>query len=173
MTLLLENPWPAIFAGAAAELILLIALWATGRGRLLLAMAGVLAVTAGMVLLAWLVETDREKVAQTLRDAAKAFESNDADAVVQFVSPSAERLRRDVHSKMRIVTFRKVTLDSDIQIVIDDRADPPTAQASFGVMAATNVVNYPTYLDVWLRKENGRWQVYQYKDHGFREALRR
>ncbi len=77
MTLLFENPLRIIFIGIVIEAVLGIVLLRTGRGALLWAMLGVLALTLAGVVVERLVVTEKERVEMTLDGITSALEAND------------------------------------------------------------------------------------------------
>ena len=87
MEIFVDSPWPAIFFGLIGEAILAVALVRTGRGALLWAMAGVLAVSLGGVALARFVVTEKKLAAAVIYDCAHAAEKNDADGILRHISP--------------------------------------------------------------------------------------
>jgi hypothetical protein len=171
MTWIVEDPWPALVGGIVVEAILGVVLVMTGRGRLLWAMAGVLAATAGLVLLEWLVVTDVERVEDAIHGVAGAIQRNDVDEVLEYVSPSAVRLRTTIQSTIRRVHVRQISIKNNLQVLVNRRVNPPAAQASFSVVVTANGIQYPTFVVVRLRLEGERWRVYDYEDRGFQEGL--
>jgi hypothetical protein len=177
MTLLLENPWPAILTGAIVEVALVVALIATGRGRLLFAMVGVLVVTLAMFLLEWFVATDREQIETQLHAAADGLSENYPSKVLATISDSATELRRFAESTMSAVVFRDVTIDKEsLKIVVDDHASPPVAAASSRVVAiggdrAGNIRGYQHVEEATLRlaKEPSGWRITDYEGHKTRD----
>ena len=180
MTFFLENPWPAILTAAVVQVGLVIALIATGRGRLLWAIAGVFVIALSLVLLEWLVATDREQVETQIHAAAEGLAENNLSKVVATFSDSASDLRTLAESTMKLVEFREVSVDSQsLKIVVDDHAHPPVAAASFRVTAVGGdrmgtVKRYPHSQEVQLRlkKEPAGWRISAY-DGGTTRDLRK
>ena len=82
-----ENPAPILIAGIVVLLALGGIFLKSGRGFLLVAMAGVASFMAVAVLIDHLVVTDREQVANTIYMMAAAAERNDLNAVIDHVDP--------------------------------------------------------------------------------------
>ena len=77
MSIFLDSPWPAILFGIIGEAVLAVMLLRSGRGVLLGAMAGVLALSLAGVGVERLVVTDNKLIAAVIYDAAAALEAND------------------------------------------------------------------------------------------------
>ncbi|MEX0802992.1 MAG: hypothetical protein WD688_06710 [Candidatus Binatia bacterium] len=180
MTFLVENPWPVIVIAAVVEIGLVVALFVTGRGRLLWAVGGVLVVAAALVLLEWLIATDREQVETQIHAAAAGLAENNVQKVVATFSDSAADLHALAESTMRLIEFREVSVDNQsLKIVVDDRANPPVAAASFRVHAvvgdrAGNIRRLPHTEEVQLRlqKEPGGWRITGYEGSSGRDVLK-
>ena len=89
MTLLFENPLRIIFIGIVIEAVLGIVLLRTGRGAMLWAMLGVLALTLAGVAVERLVVTEKERVEMTLDGITSALEANDLTRVLSYIAPDA------------------------------------------------------------------------------------
>lgn len=171
----LESPWPILFTGLVAEVILLVILFKTGRGVLLWAIGGVALVVALGVLLERLVVTDKKLVAQTLNDAAAALEANDLKKLDQFLSPSAGATRQQARAVMAEGEFTGVKIRS-LDTTIVKTTSPRTAKTTFtaiisgrdrrGIMGQQT---QPFRLLVRLQWEGGRWLIL---DHKVLEGLR-
>ena len=72
MTWLLADQITIIVGTAAVALLLAIIAWKTGRGVLLLAVIGVVSLGGVLVLIEFLVVTDREKIYDTIDQLAAA-----------------------------------------------------------------------------------------------------
>ena len=164
MNLLLENYWPWILFGILGEAIVAVALLRTGRGVLLWAMAGVLAVSLlGMAVVKW-VPTERKAVAATIYDTAKALEANDLDRVLKHVLLSDEHTRADADNYMSMFEFVEVKV-SFLEITINYLTSPPTAKATFNVKAtgrergASSQWSQPAKLTVQLLRQPNGWMI--------------
>jgi len=165
MATLLENPMPILFAGIAAEAILGVMLVKTGRGVLLLAMIGVLAVVLGGVGLEALVVTDREQVEATLESGAAAFEANDLGRVLMFVAPEAQRTRHAARDVLGWARFERIKI-TNLEIAVVRTASPPTARAKLiAVVTARErrgdfaLVGHPVNVEIQLQQAGDRWLV--------------
>jgi hypothetical protein len=168
MSIFLESPVPILSIGIFVELVLAIALWQTGRGRVLLMMLGVLAVMAGGWLLQWLVVTDYEAIDDLLHDCASAVVANDVNRALSHISPSAKQVQaaaRQVFEEDE-VTMAKIT---DLQIAVNRRANPRTAKATFNAIGRGRdrkgqipETTYGCHVIVKLRKEGDRWFIADY-----------
>jgi hypothetical protein len=172
MSEFLESPWPAVWLGAIALALLGVAWHNTRDRRLLQGMAGALAVTLILILVEWLVVTDREAVANTLEDVAVALESNDLSRVLAFLAPDADRLRNDAQRYLPGVEISDANIGGDLVVTVNQLTSPPTARATFtGRITGTNVNpgermpydNFVRRFTLRLRRDAGRWLLIDYE----------
>jgi hypothetical protein len=117
------------------------------------------------------VRTDREAVESRLDEAAAAVQANDADRVLECLSPSAGRLRTLAERTLALVEFHQVELDrGSLKIVVDSEAEPPSAAASVRVTAVgsdrrgmVRRHRHSERVEVSLRKEKGQWLITSYE----------
>ncbi len=163
MTWLLESPWPALAGGIFAEVALVATFMSTGRVRMVGWMAVVAALTGGLLLIEWLVVTDREQISADVHAAAAAVEKGDVNGVLSFVSPSAIALQ----AKARLVTalgLREVRVADDMKIYIRGDVDPPQAQVTCTVIVVPGMGyqgKVPVNVTAFFRKQEGKWRVYK------------
>ena len=129
MEIFVESPWPAVFFGVVGEAILAVALVRSGRGALLWAMAGVLAVSLAGVAVARLVVTEKKLAAAVIYDRRCRREERRPGHFAAHLSrgrgvAGGDRRRhaagRDQRGK-----------DSRLDIAINRLTSPPTATATF------------------------------------------
>ncbi len=168
MTSLLEDPTPIILVGIIVEAVLGVILLRTGRGVLLWAMGGVMALVVIGVLVEWLVVTERERVEETIENAAAAVEANDFEKFDTYLTRDAEKARGLARWAFSRAEFSRVKITKlDIHIV--RQTSPPTAKAELsGIvtfkdrMGESPYNNYPPNGTLTLRLENGRWLISGY-----------
>lgn len=179
MNWIVEQPIVILFVGAflfaAAG-----AIWVQTRDRrALVAVGGVVVVTALWLLLERLVVTEVEQVKQTIRSIANELENNNVDGVVNYISPENASLREEVRRTLSLVTVQKVSLKRNLTATITRRSAFTSAEARFNAVATiedrsglmgTQVV--PRFLVVRLRKEDGQWRVRSYEIFDPRDGLR-
>ena len=173
MSWLLEDPTPTLVAVVLIVAVLTIALIKTGRGSFLLAIAGVALLGGALLVLEWLVVTDRETVEETLSAAAKALEANDAQALSAYIAAESP-MRREVAQEMSRVTINKASW-SRLEVKFNRYTNPPSAVADFmGYINAKDrrgempYENFAGRFVVQLRKENDRWVMTGYEMPGRR-----
>jgi len=127
---LFEDPITVIVAVALIEVLLAIALFNSGQGKLLWAMGGVLLLGFLLVLVELLVVTDREQISDTLTDAAAGLETNNAAAVMPFIAPDAAEMRSRAEAALSAVEVRSASF-SGLDVTVNSHLTPPTAQARF------------------------------------------
>ena len=164
MTALLEDPTYLIAFGVVAEAVLGFILVRTGRGSLMVAMAGVLLLVTAGVALEWLVVTETERVEAVIDGAAAALEDNDR-RVLQYIDPSDDYSRRRALWALREVEFTQIKI-RDLKIKINDLTSPPTATANFiGVVSGRDRtgefghLTRPAGCALELSRRQGRWLI--------------
>ena len=175
MTMLLEDPMYAISAVVAIELILLAAIFVTGRGILLGLMALVALIGAGLIILERVVVTEREQVENVLDEISRALETNDVDQVLVYVSPQANDIRQLVRRTLPRVVIREVLITGDLHIDVNMQAAPPTAVARFIGRIQGNLKHggapYESFVrrfEVTFQQHDDHWVVTAFKDHDVR-----
>jgi hypothetical protein len=171
---MLESPWPILIAGLVLEMALAIALFRTGRGAVLWAMAGVaLLVLLGVLVERWTV-TDTKRVRQTLEAAAAGLRANDPSQVEACIVPDADGDPARVKTRWALsyAEFLELSLHN-LQVKFNYQTSPPTAEATCTAWVRgkcrggmyTGEYAQPVNMVVKLRKESGRWLVYGEPKH--------
>ena len=165
MNWLLESPWPALVGGGAALLLFAVSWWQTRQKALLWMMLAAAAITAVMLLVQWLVVTDREQIEATLERARAALAANDLDGVISTFAdtPATAKLRSDVRDWGGHVKFSTVKTGSKRSIEINRHTSPPTATVEFLGAAYGEVggqpVNYAGKVTVKMVLVDGQWKI--------------
>ena len=167
MSWLYEDSTLVITAAAIFAVGFFIAFLKTGRGLFLLWLGGVGLIALALVGVERYVVTDRELIEDTLFGAAAALEANDVDALLEYLSPSAEPLQSEVRLRMRMLKIEEAAV-ADLRIEFSPLELPPKAIATFlGILKfQANDVPYDRYLrrlTVKLVKTGDRWLVESYE----------
>lgn len=170
MSIFVESPWPATLLCIVAEVILGIVFLRTGRPLVLVVMAVVLAVAAGMIVLEQTVVTDTEQVEDTLHGIAEDLEANDVEAVLAAFSPNCPRLA-EVRSRLNGVTVESASVGADLEVRISMLTTPPSATAYFTghIKARDNhgTIPYENFMrkfKVKLERRDDRWLITNVED---------
>ena len=169
---LFEDPITVIVAVALIEVLLGVALFNSGQGKLLWAMGGVLLLGFLLVVVEMLVVTDREQISDTLSRAAAALETNDAAAVMAFIAPEAGDMR--VRAEAALWTFEVQSASfSGLDVTVNSHVTPITAQARFlGKFHGHDRLGRIPYDDAFrrfevdLRRDGDRWVMTDYRMRG-------
>jgi hypothetical protein len=166
MSWIFEGPWPILLTGVIFEAILVIALVRTGRGALLWGVVGVGVLTGGLLVLERAIVTDNELIRETLDGICSAAETNDAAAVLVYVAPDAESVRRLVNDGLRQVTIKEASIGGDLAIQITRQGEQPMALAKFTghirAVARREALGRDMFVarfSVGLVKQQGKWLV--------------
>jgi hypothetical protein len=168
-----EDPSTFILAGLLIEALLVVALVKTGRGVLILAMVGVLALVGLGLLVEHLVVTDHEQIEATLDGVTSALEANDVEGVLSFIDPAAGAMRANVRMALAgaHITDARVY---DLVVEVNRQANPPTAQADFTGRVKGNYRGESAdgegmllrKFTVDFRLHGDRWLMTAYEDRG-------
>jgi hypothetical protein len=169
MTSILENPMPVVYVSAVVEAGLVFALVKTGLGRLIWAIFGVLLVTVLIVLVSWLVETDREKIAGVLSAGAKAVENNDIDGFLTHVAPESD-VAREAKAQLPRLRFSKVTFLDDPKINVQG----DNARATVNVVVVVGGMRGGRLVTIDFRRYGERWLAVtlQHDDLNLKDVFR-
>src|SRR5271157_4784041 len=166
--LFLESPWPILIVGLVLETVLAIALFRTGRGAVLVAMAAVaLLVLLGVLIERWTL-TDTKRIRQTLEAAATGLRANNARQVDACIVPDTDGdvARGKVRWALSKAEFLELTI-RNLEVKFNYRTSPPTAATTFTVWVCgtdrsgtVGEVSRPVAMEVDFRKESGRWLIF-------------
>ena len=172
MTWFTDNPIPLFILGLMAQVVLGIVLWQTGRGWVILVMAGLGIASIALVFVERLLVSPTEEIAETLDEIGAALETNQIDSVLAFVAPDQTVLRTDARQQLKRVKIEQALVAGDLRVAFDTPADAPQplANASFNGRIKANFLKDASPHDqivqrfkVYFRKENGKWLVTGYE----------
>lgn len=171
LTLLLENP---IWIGLTGVLFscMAIVLWTQLPDRKSQRIAFVSALvlsglTIFLVVLNILVQTERERIEDTLHTVSAALEKNDLPTVYSYIHPNATEGLQRAKGELPQYHFNdaRVTRIKDIQVNLDTK--PNTAVAEFNVVVDVNVGQNKgraaRFVRVYFMQRDGRWLVRDYE----------
>jgi hypothetical protein len=165
----LESPWPILTIGMVIEAILAIALWRTGRGRLLWVMFGVADVVFLGVVGERFVVTDREAIENSLDACVAAVKANRLGALLDYVAPDASHVRADARFVLERFVVERAKF-TDLEITVNRATQPPTATAKFHALGTVRdrkgEVPYQAFSE-WISVDftlrDGRWLITGYQ----------
>src|SRR6478672_10377601 len=101
MTWLAENSLTIWMLGAIALTMALIVFYQKRTSGALYGVLGIIAVTAALLLISWLIETPREAVERSLYALAATVEANDVKGALSYLAPTADlQVRKDIETLM-------------------------------------------------------------------------
>jgi len=170
MTWFVESPWPSVMLGIGLEAVLAFFLVRSGRAIVIAAMVGVLALTAGLVVLERIIVTETEQVEDTLDEIARALESNNSTGVLAVFSSNSPR-RGEVQSAMSRVRVSEAKIGGDLEVRLNQLTNPPSAKAYFtgrvqlkGTRETIPYEHVVRKLKVTFHKEGDRYRIFDYED---------
>jgi hypothetical protein len=179
MTWLAENSLAIWMIGAIALTFAVIVFLQRRTSGALIGIAGVIGVTALLLLLSWLIETPREAVERSLYQLATTVEANDVKGALSFIAPSAApQMRRDVNELMPLVKIERARITSTPEIEVESGPNPKTAAVVCQAMiVAVNKQDglkggaYDRLHMKWIR-QGDRWLIESYQsDKNWNRAL--
>jgi hypothetical protein len=165
MTWIVEEPLYIAILGVVTLAFLGFAWMQTGYRALLNAAIGAAALTVGLLLLEYLVDTEPERIEATLHRIARDVERNDHEMIYSHVYSGAPETLAWAKQEFPRYRFERATIKRNLEIVLDMNANPPAAHASFNVRVdvtdvATGHLWYgAAFVEVTMRKEGDRWTV--------------
>lgn len=136
----------------------------------LIAMAVIVLLTTGGLLVEWLVVTPSEAVQASLRELLVCIEADDLPGVLALISQADTQMRSDAETLMPMFDVRKARSTGEVQVAFDDSKSKPKAVATFRFIA--DVLHKKTgirapYSDpgvtIFFVQEGDRWVVSGYE----------
>ncbi len=167
---LMENPLAILGIGAAVLVMMFVGLQQTGKRGFLIAMVGVVVLSAGLLLLERWMITPRESVVATLHVLAHDLKSNDVEAVLSHISDRAPKVAEDARSYMRMGTIKEAKIKTIRKVTFPQEKPVRLAVAEFNVVIVgqsgnTGPITIPKILVVYFRDEAGKWRIKDYEVH--------
>jgi hypothetical protein len=130
-------------AGAVAFTMALVAYLQTRTNTALIAMGTVVLLVATLLVTERMIETPREALERTLYELAAVVETNDVDAALRFIAPSAiAQIRKDVETLMPLVKIERARIIGAPEIIVDDAPNQDSATIRCrGIVIATHLKN--------------------------------
>lgn len=150
-----------------------------GQRNLLIAAAGIAALTMSLSVVSHLIQTPREQLIEAIEAVADAVRANDIDLALSFVHPSAKSIQQRARTEMSSYTFLEAKVTSIRSIDINQNSKPATATTEFIArikvrgdqrmygMEGSTIRLLKVY---WLRSGD-RWLVNDYEHFDVRDAL--
>ena len=167
-----ENPWPIVWFGVLAELVL-IGVWRTTRQqRVFYVMGGVAALVVTCLIVEMLVVTEYEEIESTLHEAAEAIEAGDVEAVLAFLAPppEAENIRQIVRQYLPAYAVREFTFDKPQVTFTDGEGGRRYAEIKVWFKVFLEDPNQANGRDMipyaarfTARKTDGRWLLIEFR----------
>lgn len=172
MTWLVEEPLYIAILGIIALAFIGFAWLQTGYRSLLHAAIGTAALTVGLLLLEYMVETEREQIESTIRRIGREVEQNRHDDVYSHVYSGAPETLATAKREFPRYKFSRVSIKRNFEVAIDQSANPLAATVTFNVRVdvkelSSGIEYHPAvFVRLTMRKEEGEWKVatYAYED---------
>jgi hypothetical protein len=169
MNYLAENALPIWAAGAVALTMALIVYLQTRTTEAMLAIAVIIGVVGGLLLVEHFMETPREAVERTLYELAATVEANDVTGALGYLASSADtQIRNDIETLMPLVNIERARIIGSPKIEVEDGAEPAAATVTCrGIIVATVKQNgmkggaQDDLVITWVR-DGDRWLVKDY-----------
>jgi hypothetical protein len=173
MAWITENPLPLLILGLLAQVILGLILWQTGRGWLMFVMIMLAITNVVLLVLSFVIVTEKEEIAGTLKQLGQTLELNQPDKVMEFISPSASALRGNATRLLKRVKIYEARVASEVDVRFDvpssTEAQPSATVVFLARIRAKDTKDTSPYeqlaqrFKVKMRKENDHWLVTEYE----------
>ncbi len=170
MTWLFENPLPILIMGGLTLAIIAGGWFQTQRKELVIAFIAALVVFGGALVLERSIVTDGEQVELVIAQIAREAEANDAAALAKHFHSSAGDMRSQLSTEMAVFQVKKVSIKSNLKVIVDPRALPKRAVATFNVVATITDKTgtfkeqpIPRFVTANFELEDGQWRCIDYK----------
>lgn len=173
----MESPLSIALTGAFFAGLCIYAWFQNGRRELLLAVAGIVAVTVALLALERWWVTEDEAIENTIRQIARDVESNDFNRMVVHFHPIASDIRELARAEVNRYDFESITVKNNFEIQLDMRHQPPKAIVGFNAVAVLSEPSLgvhhqqiPRFIEFLMYKDSldGKWKI---ADYGHRSAL--
>jgi hypothetical protein len=174
-----ENAVPIWAGGAVLATMALVVYCQSRANAALVALLIIAALTGGLLVFEWAMETPREAVERTLDEIAAAIEANDLPVLLTYIAPTAPKVRTDAETLMPLVIVKSASVPGTPKITIDEAAKPHTATAKcqgvIKLIVKQNRVEAP-YMDrvtIEFVQDGERWLIRDYTPaRDWRKAMR-
>lgn len=140
-----------------------------GNKSLLWSAIGLALTTVMLAMISVQVQTDRERLTDTLHAVASALQRNDRETIFAQIHPNATATVQRAKQELPNYRFSEARVTRIKSIVIDSRKKPETAVAEFNVRVTVQLRDMergqpiPRFVKVYFAKQDGRWLVQDYE----------
>jgi hypothetical protein len=168
MSLFTEKPVALAVLGAICAIFPLLVFLSRRTLGSLFALAGVLVLTLGLILVERLIVTDREAILTQQQGVLAAVEANDLRKTLTYIDPAAAAVRSDAQTLMPQVKVNRARRLGDVEVKLDptsNKADATTTFRGFleGVHTGSGLhFGYMDQVDIHWAKQNEKWLITGY-----------
>ena len=158
-----ETAWPPVLICLVAVVLLLAAWMKRQRIGYLIGIVGLAFVVGGLFLVEAQIVTDTERIEADIDGWTAAFQREDVDGTLSYISPQAAAIRTIVLAAMELVDVHDDLRITDMQITVTNEST--RAVSRFRANATVDVKGYgnqgrrPSYWEVTWQKQAGEWKV--------------
>lgn len=181
METILENPMTIVVVGVALSGLLLLVAANLGQWKLFYAAIALVVLTALVVAISIITETDREILKRTIHEVATALRQNDHQQALSYMHPNATPAIKRAEQEISQYEFHEAHVTSIRSIEVNKSSQPPTAITEFlATMKVSNEralsgvpVRGLRLLKVYWMKRGDRWLIHDYEHFDAREGILR
>lgn len=162
MTWITENPWPLVVICAVFAGIMLAAWSAQKRGMWAIGSLAVILLGVAAVFVERSIVTESERVEQSVLDLTRAFQKQDHDRTLSFISLQAPEIRQLAETALASVTVRDDLSVKDLHVRMtneDTRAVSRFRANGTISYQGMNLGPQPSLLEITWQKERNEWKV--------------
>lgn len=129
--------------------------------------------TAILTAVSFQIETDHERITNTLRTAATAIEENDVARVLTYVHPGAADLKQRAEAVFESFHFEDARVTRIKEITINQDTTPPTAIVEFNVVVELERFGrVPRFVKAYFAKKDDKWLIQDYEHFDATEGFK-
>jgi len=158
-----ETAWPPVLICLVAVVLLLAAWMKRQRIGYLIGIVGLAFVVGGLFLVEERIVTEAERIEANIIDWTAAFQREDVDQTLSYISPQAAAISAIVLTAMELVDVQDDLRITDVQITVMN--ENTRAISRFRANATVDVKGYgnqgrrPSYWEVTWQKQAEQWKV--------------
>lgn len=158
-----ETAWPPVLICLTAVVLLLSAWMKRQRIGYLIGIVGLAFVAGGLFLVEARIVTDAERIEADIVDWTTAFQREDVDGTLSYISPQAPAVRTVALAAMELVDVHDDLRITDVQVAVMNEGTRATsrfrANATVDIKGYGNQGRRPSYWEVTWQKQAEQWKV--------------
>jgi hypothetical protein len=154
------------FLGGTLAVLTFIGFLQTGQKKILLAVMGIVIVTAILISISVVVKTDKEIVTDFMHSSAQALKNNDFETIYSRIHPNATQTVAQAKNELPSFKFSDARVTKIESIELTPKHIPPKAVVEMLIVVEGTFRGYsgkiPRRVRMTLYKKDDRWLIFDY-----------